>query len=139
MQKVAVVTGSAKGLGRAIALALAEEKFTLVVHYRESKKEAEKVLREIRELSPRSILTKGNLTDENQVKKIFDLIIQKFKRVDLLVNNVGNFLYKSLQKTSNEEFKNILESNVYTTLFCSKAVLLLMRRQKSGHIINIGV
>ncbi|MBI2594375.1 SDR family oxidoreductase [Candidatus Curtissbacteria bacterium] len=139
MKKVAVVTGSAKGLGRAIALALAREGFTVVVHYRKSKKEAEKVLREVGKLSAGSILTSGDLTDENQVKEIFDAIIQKFRQVDLLVNNVGNFLYKPLHKTSNREFRDILESNVYTTLFCSKAVLPQMRRQKSGYIVNIGV
>src|SRR3990167_3990736 len=108
MQKVAVVTGSAKGLGK-------------------KKKK-----------SPRSITVSGDLTDEKQVKSMFDQISRVFGRVDLLVNNAGNFLYKEFSKTTNSEFRDVVESNIYSALFCSRAVLPKMRKQKSGHIINIG-
>lgn len=69
---------------------------------------------------------------------MFTNIAQKLGRIDLLINNVGNFLYKSFNKTTNSQFIDIIESNVYSTLFCSREALILMRRQKSGHIINIG-
>lgn len=138
MQKVAVVSGSAKGLGKDIALALADCNFAVVVHYRKSAKEAKEVLKSIRVKSPKSDIVSGDLTDERQVKKIFGGILKKFGCIDLLVNNVGDFLYKDFEKTSNEEFKNIIESNLYSALFCSRAVLPLMRKQKGGNIINIG-
>ena len=135
--KVAVVTGSAKGLGRAIALALADE-FTIVVHYRKSKKEAEEVLSQVRKKSPKSILVSGDLTNEKIVADIFDQIFDKLKRVDLLVNNVGDFIYKEFGKTTSREFRDIVESNLYPSLFCTRSVLPYMRKSKSGHIINIG-
>lgn len=138
MQKVAVVTGSAKGLGKAIAFSLADDGFSVAVHYRKSKNDAKKVLDLILKKSPKSILVSGDVTDENQTKTIFDQIDKKFGRVDLLVNNVGNFLYKEFSKVTNSEFRDIIESNIYSALFCSREALKIMRQQKSGHIINIG-
>ena len=138
MQKVAVVTGSAKGLGKAIALSLVEGGFTAVIHFRKSKSDAEKLLNLVRKKSPKSIMVFGDLTDEKQVKLMFDQVYKTLGRVDLLVNNVGNFLYKEFSKTTNSEFKDIIESNLYSALFCSRAVLPQMRKQKSGYIINIG-
>lgn len=138
MQKTAVVTGSAKGLGRAIALSLADDGFSVAVHFNKSKAGAEAVLAKIKKKSPKSILVSGDLTDETQVKSMFDLVYKKLGKVDLLINNVGNFLYKEFSKTTNSEFRDIIESNVYSSLFCSRAVLPQMRKQKSGYIINIG-
>lgn len=137
-KKVAVVTGSAKGLGRAIALAFANSGYTIVVHYRKSKDEADKVFVEVVERSPESIVVWGDLTDETIVNKIFDEVFKKLGRVDLLINNVGDYLYKEFGKTTNAEFKNIVESNLYPSLFCARAVLPYMRKSKGGQIINIG-
>lgn len=136
--KVAVVTGSAKGLGRAIALALADEGYTLVVHYKKSKEEAQKVLRHISKKSPQSIIVCGDLRKENEVDKIFTEVLKKYGRVDLLVNNVGDFLYKKFSETTTSEFRNLIESNLYSTLYATRAVLPVMRKQKSGDVINLG-
>ena len=133
-----MVTGSVKGLGKAIALSLVEGGFTAVIHFRKSKSDAEKLLNLVRKKSPKSIMVFGDLTDEKQVKLMFDQVYKTLGRVDLLVNNVGNFLYKEFSKTTNSEFKDIIESNLYSALFCSRAVLPQMRKQKSGYIINIG-
>ncbi|OGD87864.1 hypothetical protein A2870_01260 [Candidatus Curtissbacteria bacterium RIFCSPHIGHO2_01_FULL_41_11] len=138
MEQVAVVTGSAKGLGRAIALALADEGFTVVVHYLSSKQEAEKVLVEVQRKSPNSILVRADLKIEEDVKKMFAEVIKKLGRVDLLVNNVGNFLYKKFAETTSDEFKDLVESNLYATFFASRQALVTMRKQRSGNIINIG-
>src|SRR3989344_113558 len=139
MKKVAVVTGSAKGLGAAIALALSKKEYILVVHYRKSKREAEGVLQKIRKTSPASMVVSGDLADEKQVERMFEKIFGKFNRLDLLVNNVGNFVLKKFGQTTNAEFRDLIESNVYSTFYCSRAVLPSMRRQKFGQIINIGV
>ena len=138
MNKVAVVTGSAKGFGRALVLALADYGYTAVVHYRKSRKEAEEVLRLVCKKSPDSIIVSGDLRKKKDVEKAFRDIITKLGRVDLLVNNVGNFIYKEFSKTSFDEFRDVVESNIYSTFLCSRAVLPLMRKQGSGHIINIG-
>ena len=139
MEKVAVVTGSAKGLGKSIALTLADRGYTLVIHYRKSRSEAQEVLGKIKKRSPRSILVNADLSWESEVKKMFAQIFAKLKRVDLLVNNVGGFLYKKLSQMTTSDFSGLTASNAYSTLFCSRAVLPVMRKQKSGQIINIGV
>ena len=138
MQKVAVITGSAKGLGRFLALAFASCGYKVVIHYRTSKKEADDVYKLVVKKSPASIIVSGDLRDQRAVDNIFKGIFKKLKRVDVLVNNVGDFIYKEFGKTTNEEFVNIIESNLYATLFCSRAVLPFMRKTKSGQIINIG-
>lgn len=138
MQKVAVVTGSAKGLGAACALALADHNFTLVVHYNKSRQAADRILTQIKKKAADSIIVCGDLRNENDVEKIFGQIFGKLGRVDLLVNNVGNFVYKNFGQTSNREFKDLVESNLYSTLFASRAVLPYMRKLKGGSIVNIG-
>ena len=138
MNKVAVVTGSAKGLGRSIALWLADQGYTLVVHFKKSRKEAEVLLSQLRKKSPQSLIVQADLTREREVGAMFDSVFKKFSRVDLLVNNVGDFIYKEFAETTNAEFRDVLETNLYATLFCSRAVLPQMRKQKFGQIINIG-
>ena len=139
MEKVAVVTGSAKGLGRTLALALTGEGYTLVIHYRKSKSEAQRVLAKVKKQSSKSIIVEADLTYEAQVARMFSKVFKTFGRVDLLVNNVGSFLYEKFSQMETREFKDLIESNIYPTLFCSRAVLPYMRRAKSGQIINIGV
>lgn len=138
MRKVAVVTGAAKGLGKAIVLELCNRGYTAVIHYNKSREEALKVLGLVKKKSPRSIAVSADLKDEKQVGSVFAEVFKNFGGVDLLVNNVGNFLYKKFSQTTNEEFRDIIESNSYSTLFASRAVLPVMRKQKSGQIINIG-
>lgn len=138
MNKVAVVTGGAKGLGAEICRYLAKNAYTVVVHFNKSQKEASELLTEIKADSPDSSILSSDLKDEAKVVEMFNQIGEKYGRLDLLVNNVGNFLFKPFGKTTNAEFRDLLESNIYTTLYCSREALKIMRKQKSGHIINIG-
>lgn len=138
MSKVAVITGAAKGLGKYLAFKLAQDGYTVAIHYRSSRDEAKRVLDEIYGKSPNSISVQADLTNEADVVEMFGLIQKKLGGVDLLVNNVGNFLFKPFGSTTNGEFRDLLESNIYSTLFCSRAILPSMRKNKSGHIVNIG-
>lgn len=136
--KVAVVTGAAKGLGARIAKFLAQDGYTVVIHFNKSVDLAQKLLREIGAESPRSATVSANLTREAEVREMFERVASDFGRIDLLVNNVGNFLFKPFGKTTNSEFKDLIESNLMTTLYCSREALKSMRKQGNGHIINIG-
>lgn len=136
--KVAVVTGSAHGLGADIAKVLAKDGYTLVLHYHYSIDDAKKALAEIKKDSPKSIVVGADVTSEVDVAKMFAEIAKSLGRVDLLVNNVGNFIYKEFAKTTNAEFRDMIESNLFSTLYVSRAVLPLMRKQKSGLVVNIG-
>lgn len=138
MKKVAVVTGGAKGLGADLVKFLAKDGYCVVIHYRESRKEAEELLLGVLPDSPDSFAVGADLVNEDEVKQMFSGIVEKVGRVDLLVNNVGNFIYKPFGKTTNSEFRDLLESNIYSTLYCSRQALDIMRTQKSGQIVNIG-
>lgn len=136
--KIALITGSNRGLGGAVALEMAKHGSIIILNYRKNKTEAEKVLAEVKKYSPKSILIKADVTNENQVETMFSDILKKFHRIDILMNNVGNFCFCKFSELSNADFKDVIESNIYGTLFCSRAALEIMRKQKSGNIINVG-
>ncbi len=141
--KVAVITGSNRGLGRAVAIELAKQGATVVINYRNNKREAEETLKQIRAQSPKPnpqspLLIKADVTKEKEVQKMFSEVLKKFGRIDILMNNVGNFCFCKFSELSNADFKDVIESNIYGTLFCSRAALEIMRKQKSGNIINVG-
>lgn len=138
MRKVAVVTGAARGLGRKIAIALAKEGFDIALHYHRSEKQARDVLGQIEKLDVRCLLFSADLTAEDEVFAFGREVIAGFGRVDLLVNNVGNFVYKKFAQTTNAQVKDLLESNVYSTLFTSRVFLPYMRKARSGEVVNIG-
>lgn len=136
--KVAVVTGSAKGLGADICRALVKDGFTPIVHYHKSKEDAEELVDELKKDAPDSFAISADMANEEEVFDMFKTIKDEVGSVDLLVNNVGNFLFKPFSKITNAEFRDMIESNIYSTLYAARAVLPMMREQKSGNIINIG-
>ena len=135
--KVALVTGSSKRIGKAIALALAKNGADVAVHYNKSKKEAESVKKEIEKLGKCSITVKADLTNPKEVEQMFKDVIQKFRKIDILINNVGNFIFKNIDEYSAEEWDYLLDTTLNTTFYCCKFALPYMRKQKFGRIINI--
>lgn len=133
--RVALVTGSAKGLGKAIILDLARD-HKVVIHYNKSSDDAKNTFAEARKLNA-AMIVRADLKDEEQVKKMFAKIESKFGGVDVLVNNVGDFVYTNMSKITTKEFKNTIEGNLYSSWHCIKEVLPYMRK-KGGLIINFG-
>lgn len=138
MKKVALVTGGAKGLGEAICKYLAKDGYSVVVHFNKSLDEAKALLDQIRVDSPGSSIISADLKSEEAVGAMFKTISSRYKSLDLLVNNVGNFVFRPFAQTTNSQFRDLLETNIYSTLYCSREALKIMRKQKSGHIVNIG-
>lgn len=136
--KAAIVTGSAKGLGKAIAVMLAYEGYAVAINYRKSRKEAARTLRLLRKINGKCISVQGDLTKEEKAGMVVASAKKKFGRIDILVNNIGDFVYKPLMKTSKKELMQAVENNVATAFLCSKAVMPVMEKQKHGRIINIG-
>ncbi|HIJ97752.1 TPA: SDR family oxidoreductase [archaeon] len=136
--KIAVVTGANSGLGRTLAIEFAKRGAIVVINYRKTKGAALVTLKKVKTFSPKSIIFRADVSKENEVNKMFSLIKKKFRRVDILINNVGNFYFGPFSKMSANQFRDVMESNLYGTLYCSRAALKFMRRQKSGNIINIG-
>ncbi len=137
--KVALVTGAAKGIGNSIAIALAQEGSDVVLNYNKSKKEAMALAKTIEGIGRRALLIQADVTIPKAVVKMFQQAEKKFRKIDILVNNVGNFIIKSLSDMTYAEWDDIIKSNLYATFLCSQAALPGMRIRKWGRIINLAV
>src|SRR3989304_7193506 len=98
--KVALVTGCAKGMGNWTAQALAKAGADIVINYRTSKKQALKLSESIQKMGRKTLVIKADVTKPNEVQKLFKQAEKRFGKVDILVNNVGNFIIKSVYHTS---------------------------------------
>ncbi|MCC6573576.1 MAG: SDR family oxidoreductase [Planctomycetes bacterium] len=136
--KTALVTGSARRNGRALAIWLARQGVRVAVHYRGSKDEAEKTLDECHKHTHGGGLVKGDLTDATQAEACVYEAHAKLGGLQVLVNNVGNYLRKDLFELTPEEWRDQLESSLYSAFFCMRAAVPIMRDQKFGRIINLG-
>jgi len=134
---VALVTGSSRGLGKGIALALAEAGADVVVNYVSSQEEAERVCKEIIEMGRKSIAIKANVTSETEVAEMFAIVKKEFGKLDILVNNAGTTKAQDIFETSLEDWERIIDTNLKSVFLCSKEGMNIMRTQRSGKIINI--
>ena len=135
--KVILVTGASRGIGRAIALLLAEQGAKVIVNYNKSEKEAEEVISTIRGKGKEAIMIKANVANEEEVKKMFSEIKEKFGRIDVLVNNAGIMKSNLLLMTKTEEFNEIVETNCKGVFLCMRAAAKMMMKKMSGKIINL--
>jgi len=131
---VCLITGSSRGLGKAVALAFGKRGHRVVIHYKNKSREAEDAASQINE----SMILKADVRDFNEVKALVDEIVQKWGRIDLLVNNAGIVKEALLLKTSEDDFDEVVSVNLKGAFNFMRAVSRHMIRQKSGHIINIG-
>jgi pteridine reductase len=133
--RVAVVTGSAKRLGRAVALRLAKEGADVVIHYRSSTSEARSAVADVEKLGRRGHAVAADLTSVTDIKRLFDDTAKQFGRLDILVNSAANFLPASIVSTTEEIWDASLDTNLKAPFFCAQAAAPLLRRTK-GTIIN---
>lgn len=137
-QQIALVMGAAKGLGAAIALRLAEEGYTVVVHYHASETEAAKTLEAVRALSPKSSTVTADVRSEPAVREMIQQVIQQYGRIDVLVNTIGNFIYKPLAETTLDEWKDLMETNLQSAFLLAQSVIPVMQQQKYGRMVFFG-
>jgi NAD(P)-dependent dehydrogenase (short-subunit alcohol dehydrogenase family) len=133
--KLALVTGSAKRLGRAVALRLAEEGADVIVHYRSSKAEAQDAVKEIEKSGRRAVAIAADLSSVAEIKRLFDEAGKHFGRLDILVNSAANFLPASMVSTTEEIWDSVLDTNLRAPFFCAQAAAPWLRRTH-GAIIN---
>ena len=137
-ERVAIITGSAKGIGRAIAERLARDGYIVVINYRRDAASAQEALTSVQAASPPSILIQADVSTPEQAQRLIEQTHMQFGRIDVLVNNAGPFLVKPLFETTVEEWQEILNGNLSSAFYCIKAALPIMREQKHGHIVNLG-
>lgn len=134
--KVALVTGSGRGIGKAIALALAERGADIVINDLDMDNAAHTV-EEIKALGRRAIAIKADVSIEIEVEEMVKECMNQFGRIDILVNNAGLISTKLLQETTVQDWDRIMSINLKGVFLCTKAVYPYMMDQKSGKIINI--
>jgi 3-oxoacyl-[acyl-carrier protein] reductase len=135
--KVALVTGASRGIGRAIALSLAEAGADVVVNYAGSEQAAEEVVQAIRGLGRRSEKVQANVGLSEQVDAMIKFALDTFGQIDILVNNAGITRDNLIMRMKEEEFDEVISINLKGVFNCIKAVSRPMMKQRSGTIINI--
>ncbi len=134
--KIALVTGSGSGIGKAIAIGLAREGVDIAVND-VNKENAEKAATEIRETGSRALVVLASVADEAEVRKMVDKIVAEWGGIDILVNNAGVTNHLLIEDTDKEDWERVLSINLSGAFNCSKAVVPSMRQRGGGRIINI--
>ena len=137
--KVAVVTGSNRGIGKGIAVALAKEGCKVVVNSYREDEEAKNTVEEIKKLGAESIFIKANVTREIDVRDLIEKAVKKFGMLDILVNNAGILVSGTVTTLTEKDWDRQMEVNLKGVFICSKyAVQQMLKQGKGGRIINIG-
>lgn len=135
--KVAVVTGASRGIGRAIALKLADEGAKVVVNYSGSQAKAEEVVATIQENGGEAVAVQASVSKTEEVSALMDAAVKTFGSLDILVNNAGITRDNLLMRMKEDEWDDVLDTNLKGVFLCTKAVTRQMMKQRAGRIINI--
>lgn len=135
--RTAIVTGASRGLGRAIALKLADMGANIVVNYRSSSKEAEELVLEIEAKGNQAIAVKADISNFDEAGKIVKAAAEKFGAIDILVNNAGIVKDNLVIRMKEKDFDDVINVNLKGAFNCIKHVTPLMLKKRSGRIINI--
>ena len=136
-KKVVIVTGSSRGIGKAIALTFASEGAKVVINYTKNKQLADEVVNQIEAIGQRAIAIKADISNNEQVEEMVRKTIDKFGSIDILINNAGTFKDSLIRKMKKDVWDEVIGVNLNGVFNCTKAVIDYMREQKWGRIINI--
>lgn len=135
--RTAVVTGAAKGIGKAIALELARKGVNLVLNYRNSDVAIKEVIMEIENMGQKAIAVKADVSDFKQAELLIKSAIENFGSLDILVNNAGITKDGLLMRMTEEDFDKVIQTNLKGTFNCIRHASAIMLKQKKGKIVNI--
>jgi len=134
--KVALITGGARGIGKEIAMVFAKNGADIAI-CDVNLEEAQKTAKEIKDLGRESLAFKADVTDSGQVQAMVDKILDKFNKIDILINNAGITKDNLLIRMSEEEWDKVIAVNLKGTFVCTKIVSRVMLKQRSGRMVNI--
>src|SRR5690348_9828898 len=133
----ALVTGASRGIGRAIAIELAREGAKVAINYVSNDAKAQEVVDEITKLGGTCILAKANIADPQEARAMVKRVVSQLGGLDVLVNNAGITRDKTLRKMADEDWMQVIQTNLNAVFFCTSAAVPTMIEQGFGRIINI--
>ena len=137
VDKVAVVTGASRGIGRAIAEKLASEGAKVVVGFSNNESKAQEVVQKIESNGGQAIALKVDVSNSESVAEFFNSIVEKFQKIDILVNNAGITRDSLILRMKDEDFSAVINTNLQGVFYCTKAAAKIMLKARSGRIVNI--
>jgi acetoacetyl-CoA reductase len=135
--RVALITGGSRGIGKAIALALAREGASVAVNYRSGERAAREVARDINALGVRSLVVKADVSDPQQTQQMVRHVKEELGRLDVLVNNAGVTRDKTLRKMTPEDWLEVINMNLNSVYYGLAAATPIMIEQRFGRIVNV--
>src|SRR4029077_18821172 len=136
--RVALITGGTRGIGRGIAVKLAQDGARVAIAYRSNKAAAQQALRQLQAAGADCVAVETDINDAARSEDLLRTVADRFGRLDVLVNNVGDFRGGTLAESSLEDWQSVIASNLMTVVYVSRAALPHMRRGRWGRIINLG-
>lgn len=137
MNKIVIVTGASRGIGREIAKTLAREGYTIIANYNKSEKEAQKLKKELQEENKEIDIYKANIANEEETQEMIKYVIKKYKKIDVLINNAGIDKIQLVTEVTKKDWDEIINTNLYGTFYISQQAAKNMIQNKQGKIINI--
>lgn len=135
--KVALVTGGAHRVGKAIALGLAKEGMGIALHYHKSDRQAEDTAAELRSLGTEVLPLEGNFSNVAEINRVVQTCVGHFKQLNVLINNAAVYFKTPVGQATEKDWDKLFDINLKAVYFCAQAVSSIMKKQKSGKIINI--
>ncbi len=136
-KKTVFVTGASRGIGKEVALKYAENGYDVIINYVSDKTDVEALEKEFKEKGADALILKADVSNPEEVQNVVDKAIEKFGKIDVLVNNAGITRDNLLMRMTEEEFDKVLEINLKGTFLVTKAVTKYMMKKRSGSIINL--
>ena len=135
--RTALVTGASRGIGKAIAMALAECGAEVVINYSNSKEKADEVVSAIENLNSKAYSVQANISEEDSVNQLIDTVLKRSGQIDILINNAGITNDGLLMRMKTNQWQEVINLNLTGVFLCTRAVARTMLKKKSGRIINI--
>lgn len=135
--KTALITGASRGIGRAIAKELADRGATIAINFRNSLSSAEVIRDDIQRAGGECRLFQGDLADKQEARKVIRDVLDTYQHLDILVNNAGITRDKSIRKMTDEDWSEVIDTNLNSVFYCTSAVIPAMIEQKYGRIVSI--
>lgn len=134
---VALITGASSGIGRAIAIRLAQSKIDVVINYNKNIEGAKTTQEECQKYNIKTLIVQGDMSKEEEVDQVFKTIIDEFGKIDILVNNAGITRDGLLISMEEKSFRDVVETNLFSAFYTMKLAARLMAKRRFGRIINI--